>query len=346
MAKFFGSLRSAAFNFVDVMKLLIVGAIVLYLAYGTEFSSAVLSQLDRGLFIAAIAVQPLLCAGLFLLAVRHVLLLGGPRVNIFLGFKSMALSLGLNLVIPGRLSELLKATYLRNRAGVPLTRGLAAIALERTVDLLIVAALGGLALVIFFDRGNFAAIPAIGMILALLLFLIVRFPEMVIRFIHVLPSARLGCFLEKTYIHFSSTIKTRNFWQALLLGVLAWGFSYITIFLFLKLAGSIPVGFSGALMVFVMTTLGGAIPALPGGLGTYEAAAVVALRSLGYGFDEALALALAIHTSQLVLPFILAILIMLTERIGVSSLIADLRRSAAVVTDAGSDTEKGNAVND
>ena len=68
---------------------------------------------------------------------------------------------------------------------------------------------------------------------------------------------------------------------------------------------------------------------LPGGLGTYEVAGVFALRSLGYPFDEAIAVAIALHGAQLVLMFVLALAVMLTERIGLSSLIADLRATVA-----------------
>ncbi len=127
-------------------------------------------------------------------------------------------------------------------------------------------------------------------------------------------------------MHLVATTGTIAFWQAVLLGLLIWGLSYLNIFVFLSLAGSIPIGLSGALLVFVMTTLGGAIPALPGGLGTYEAAAVIALRSLGYSFDEAMALALVMHAAQLALPFLMAMLLMLQKRLGILSLISDIRR--------------------
>lgn len=320
--------------------------IFVYLIGRSGVSALLEAKLGWQLALAAVSVQPLIISCLVFLAMRHVLLIRTPKVDLKIALRAMILSQGLNLALPVRLSELLKATYLRDHASVPLSSGLSAVVLERTVDVLIVAALGLLALVVYFDRGNFVSIAALGFVLAISVIVLVRYPGPVVRIIHCLPSVRLVGFLEKTYRHFSLTAGTRAFWQALLLGGLVWGLSYINILVFLELAGSLPVGFSGALLVFVMTTLGGAIPALPGGLGTYEAAAVVALRSLGYSFDEALVLALAMHASQLVLPFILAILIMLTERTGISSLIADLRRSATVATGSGSDNENRSRSND
>tara|TARA_A100000171_G_C2137337_1_gene151379 strand:- start:651 stop:1655 length:1005 start_codon:yes stop_codon:yes gene_type:complete len=309
-----------------LIKFGIVG-LASYLAIKSDFFATWNMSFNVSLLYSGLTVQPIILCALLFLAIRHVLLIGSPRIKLRVAFRAMILAQGLNLILPARLSELLKATYLRDHANVPLSTGISAIVLERTVDIIILSALGFVALVNYFDRGDFATTSSLGFILIILMVTFIRSPSPVFRVIHMLPSARLIDFLERTYFHFSTTAKTRIFWQALLLGGLTWGLSYANILVFLQLAGSIPVGLSGALLVFVMTTLGGAIPALPGGLGTYEAAAVIALRSLGYSFEEAVALSLVMHASQLVLPFILAMLIMLTERLGISSLIADLRAS-------------------
>lgn len=278
--------------------------------------------------IAGAVIQPIICLGLFIQGVRHKILISKPAIGVGSAFSGMVLSQGLNIVLPARLSELLKATYLRDRANVPLSVGLSAVVLERSVDALIFALLGVFSSIQFFDNSNFVSISMLGIALVLVVFLVVRFPRFVLCGVRAIPSLRLSGFLERTYLHFSAIAYTRRFWSATLLGIAVWSLSYINIFVFLQVAGSLPIGFSGALLVFVMTTLGGAIPALPGGLGTYEAAAVVALRSLGYGFDEALALAIALHGFQLALPFFWAICILLTDRIGILTLVSDLRRSA------------------
>jgi hypothetical protein len=57
---------------------------------------------------------------------------------------------------------------------------------------------------------------------------------------------------------------------------------------------------------------------------------VAALGMLGFEVDKAIPIALALHASQLILMFVLALILMLTERIGLSSLIAELRASGAV----------------
>lgn len=330
---------------VTLLKFIFIVACIFSVLQSNIFDSFQAS-LSREIFLAGLIVQPVILFCFILLAIRHVLLIGAPRIGLGVAFRAIVLSQGLNLVLPARLSELLKATYLRDHAKVPLSSGVSAVVLERSVDVLIVAALGVLGVIQYFDRGNFATIPLVGVVLAVAILTLVRSPGLVLRLVHVVPSARLAGFLERTYRHFSAMAGTQAFWYGLLLGCGAWGLSYINILVFLELAGSIPVGLSGALLVFVLTTLGGAIPALPGGLGTYEAAAVIALRSLGYSFDEALVLAFAMHAAQLILPFAMAILIMLTERIGISSLLADLRKSATTASAASDLDMKGGNVND
>ena len=303
--------------------------------------SGIAENVTMAALIAGAVIQPIIVFGLFIQGVRHKVLISFPVIGVGVAFRAMVLSQGLNVALPARLSELLKATYLRDRASVPLSVGLSAVVLERSVDALILALVGLLGVIQFFDKGNFASIPALGLVLVVAILVLVRSPGLVLRVVRSAPSERIAGFLERTYQHFSATAGTRAFWQALLLGGFAWGLSYINILIFIEVAGSLPIGLSGALLVFVLTTLGGAIPALPGGLGTYEAAAVIALRALGYSFDEALVLSLAMHAAQLILPFVLAVLIMLTERLGISSLVADLRRSAAVEDASGDGHVKG-----
>jgi uncharacterized membrane protein YbhN (UPF0104 family) len=316
-----------ALSLTTIVKLTLVG-VLLYTTISSDFFAAFQTGFSWTFLHGALAVQPIIVFCLVVLSMRHVVLVGTPKVRIAIAFRAMVLSQGLNVLLPARLSELLKATYLRDHAGVPLSVGLSAVVLERTVDVLIVAGLGLLGLAQFFDRGNFGAVLALGVVCVLAMLFLVKSRILLLRLVRSLPWLRISGFLERAYLHFAETAGTRAFWLALLLGLVGWGASYINILIFIELGGSASIGLSGALLVFVLTTLGAAVPALPGGIGTYEAAAVIALRSLGYAFDEALALAIAMHVTQLVLPFVLSMLIMLTERLGFSSLLADLRASA------------------
>lgn len=307
---------------------LLRGGIVLLIAGGFLLSGVLepfLSGFDVRQLVALLVVQPLIFIGLILQGVRHAMLIDRPGLSYLITTKAVALSQGLNLLLPARLSEVLKATYLRDRADIPMSAGLSAVMLERTVDLIIVGALGVVCLFFFATMVSKTLIFAIILIIVGILALALWGQSRILALARGLPWPQVGGFLERAYLHFSGSLRRPKFFLSLGTGLLIWGLSFVNIFLLIESAGSIQVGVYGALLVFVFTTLGGAIPALPGGLGTYEAAAVFALMSLGYPFADALALAITIHGAQLILPLILAFGIMLTERLGLSSLVADLR---------------------
>ena len=269
--------------------------------------------------------QLLILMGLFLQGVRHAILIDSRGLSYLITTKAVTLSQGLNLFLPARLSEVLKATYLRDRADIPMSVGLSAVVQERIIDLIIVGFLGVACLFFFATMVSKTLIFGIVLIIIVILGLALWGQSQILALTNSLPWPQVGGFLGRTYLHFSCSLRRPKFLLGLGLGLLIWSLSFLNIFLLIESAGTIKIGLYGALLVFVSTTLGGAIPALPGGLGTYEAAAVFALMSQGYLFADALTLAITIHGAQLILPLILAFGIMLTERLGLSSLIADLR---------------------
>ena len=269
---------------------------------------------------AGLAIQPIALAGLVVHGARLGILAGLPLTRPGRPLAALLLSQGLNLLLPGRVAELFKASYLHTHANVPVSRGLAAIFLERSVDLLIVAGLSLAGLTLFATGAPLWSYLAAGSLL-LLLALAPLLEEKLARLVARLPWPVAANFLERFCRHVSSIVRERAFLSALVLGVITWFFSLLNVYLFIQLAGSHPVDATGVLAVFVATTIGGAIPGLPGGFGAYEAGAIVALQPYGYEVGEALALGLAMHLAQFVIPLIGCGFILASERIGLTQLI-------------------------
>ncbi|NJD36159.1 MAG: flippase-like domain-containing protein [Betaproteobacteria bacterium] len=313
-------------KFSALIKIVLVGAAMVFV-FNSPMFAPMSKGVGPGLMWAALAVQPLIVIGILIYAFRHALLIGGARVPISVAFKAVTLAQGLNLILPARSSEILKATYLRDHADVPLSAAMSAIVLERTVDILIVAALGTLGLSVFLDVVDYRIVLVLTVMGGLVL-VCALFPARPVQALtRLLPWGRFSNFVERVFVHFSATVRSPVFYQAFALGILGWGIAFGNIYLFMRVGGNIPVEASGILLIFVLTTIGSGIPALPGGLGTYEAGAVVALKAVGYSFGEALPLAIVLHATQLVLPLLLALVILTKDRMGLSSLIADLRTS-------------------
>ena len=53
---------------------------------------------------------------------------------------------------------------------------------------------------------------------------------------------------------------------------------------------------------------------------------VFSLKVFGYSFEEALALGIALHVTLFILPVIISLVIVTTERIGITALIKNIRR--------------------
>jgi len=269
---------------------------------------------------AGLAIQPVALAGLAVHAARLGILAGLPLTRPGRPLAALLLSQGLNLLLPGRVAEFFKASYLHTHANVPVSRGLAAVFLERSVDVVIVAGLSLAGLTLFATGAPLWSYAAAGSLLVLLA-LAPLLEEKLARLLARLPWPVAANFLERFCRHVSSIVREKVFLSALVLGIITWLFSLLNVYLFIRLAGGHPVDAKGALAVFVATTIGGAIPGLPGGFGAYEAAAILALRPYGYEVGEAFALGLAMHLAQFVIPLSGCGFILARERIGVSQLI-------------------------
>lgn len=297
------------------------------------------SHFDASMLIAAMAIQPVAMMGLVPHATRLGILAGLPASRLGHPLAALLLAQGLNLLLPGRVAEFLKASYLHSHAGVPVSQGIAAVFLERSVDLVIVAGLSLVSLALFATGTITWAWLAAGALL-LGLMLVPAQEERLARLVSRLPWPMAAAFAERFCRHVSHTVREQVFSRAMALGIVTWIFSLLNVYVFIQIAGSHPVDAKGALGLFVATTIGGALPGLPGGFGAYEAGAVLALRPYGYDTGEALAIGLALHLSQFVIPLLATGAILARDHIGLSQLLRRLRQEFAAQKEAGN--ENGN----
>jgi hypothetical protein len=275
--------------------------------------------LTARLWYSMILIQPLVLTAYVFLALRFSLLVKTPPAPFVPTLKAIFLAFGMNMVIPGRISELLKATYLKDHAGIPMSAGLAAILLERMADVMMLALLALLSISFFLVDISPGIAIALIIVPIVAVVLLMRSERYFLKLISLLPWEPVRGFLERFLSHTVEHLKQGTFYKALLLSGAVWLTDFVFVALFIKAAGSIPVSLLGVLMVIVAIAIGAAIPALPGGLGTYEAAAVFALKGVGYSFEEALALGIALHISVVFLAIVAALIILMTEHIGIAT---------------------------
>jgi uncharacterized membrane protein YbhN (UPF0104 family) len=267
------------------------------------------------MLFAVLAVQPLMAVALLMAALRLWVLVGRRNAALLACIKSVLLSHGMNVVLVGRLSELLKVSYLAQHSSVTVATGVAALVLERVTDILIFVVLAAVAVQGYLATNMLLLLVAA--ITAAALWLVPRYKAGIGAGLGLLPGTRIREFAQDMLARFCEAIASGSFKMSSMIGIAGWACNFAGMYLMINALGSIQLPWIAVVGVFVAATIGGAAPALPGGFGTFEAGAVAVLSAYGYPFSEALSLAIAIHVSQLPISIIGALIVASRERLGV-----------------------------
>lgn len=284
----------------------------------------------------------------WLRAVRHLYLLA-PIKRIGSGSLFSALMIGYmaNTFLPAHLGELLRAYAIGKKEGIPGSSAFATIIVERTVDVLSLLVLMGLALVVYpfpevvklsayFTFGLTAGIVA-------LLALLKLHPERTLRFVEFatkpLPK-RMGNKLLTLVVSFRGGIVAlkdrQSYLTFLILSVLIW-VCYTAMFAigfyafaFVKLY-NLPI--SASVVVLIMTTIGIALPSSPGYVGTYHYLCMFALTLYGVPESPALGYAIVIHAISMIPVALVGVAFALKEGMKLSEIGRQVEAEQAAITD-------------
>ncbi len=179
-------------------------------------------------------------------------------------------------VTPGKVGEALKAVWLQNKTGIPTARGVTVVLAERISDGLAVLALSTLG-VIAYPRYWPAFAAVLGILLAGIVVSQIRpLALALLGLAERLPLIqRLAHHLQEFYEGVYALFRPRATFTAIALGSAAWLGEGLAMYLVLVGLG-VPPGWgtlSVAVFVLSFSTVIGAVSALPGGLGAFEASA-------------------------------------------------------------------------
>lgn len=276
-------------------------------------------------FVAIIATVPTIISAIAIMSYRHAMLLSDYKPPYKHVFSAVILSTGFNYILPARTAELLKATYLREKCAVPFSAGASAVLMERLVDVLIIGMIGVISIVFFPDFGS-GWKYAIILLLILFLFIILPHSGAIINYLSdKLPWPRVTTFFKQFHREVESKTKLKSLYINISLGMSAWLINILSFAIFFNLATVDGLSLSGVMTVFIASAIGIAIPILPGGLGTFEAAIIIALKLYGFDFDESLALAVTLRVTLIVAVAPLALLISVTSGTGIRSFFLNIK---------------------
>lgn len=243
-------------------------------------------------------------------------------------------------VVPLRMGEFVRPTLLAEKQGIPFGTGLAAVFVERLVDMLMLL---GMMLMVGFvvdlPEGRIvvegidvlrAGQKAVGLLVAvgisgLVVLLVVGEP--ILRLTDRLP---LGGFLRR----FREGIRTLARRPAALVGVLGasiviWGITILAVYITLAAFPGLPVSFGNALIIWAVTLAGMTVAPTPGFFGGFEAFCAAALVMLGADADRARTFAVLLHLGQFGFTVGTGLLFLVWEGLSLREVVGRSRASAA-----------------
>jgi glycosyltransferase 2 family protein len=215
-----------------------------------------------------------------------------------------------NNILPARLGELVRAHDLGERTGISRSTILGTIVVERVVDTVVVVAIAAIAILALSVRGIVAS--AILVSLAVSVLLVVAIVVGIAA--HRLPGAqraatyldrwpRVREVLSRLRDGLSIAKDGRTMLVAVLLTITAWGCTVLAFAAAAQAVGVQPT-IGQAALLSAGTNLSTAIPSAPGYVGTYELAAVTIAGSIGISRVSALAFAVLVHVTALLITSI------------------------------------------
>lgn len=305
----------------QIIKIVLVFVALAVILWGVDFQE-VWSALTPQTLVAILVMQVFLFTATLFVAYRHAILIRSPRAPIVVCLEAVVLSAGLNLVMPMRISEAIKATYLRKSLDIPLANGTAAIFVERLFDVAIVAAIALIGFVgVYFADPLPLVLLFVGALVALSLvqpgskFLVQGLEDRQGRFV---------AFVRDNAKHVVAILDRRKAITVAGLTVMSWGVHYFAVWLFFFVQPEYRLDPSQAAIVFGAIIFASAVPALPGGLGAIQAAVVLALTGMGFTFPQALALSIAIHIAEILISAIATPVLLLSKSTGLRDLTREL----------------------
>ncbi|WP_029458284.1 lysylphosphatidylglycerol synthase transmembrane domain-containing protein [Solidesulfovibrio alcoholivorans] len=289
-------------------RILLVGGCLVYAFWGIDFAqlwATLVRYDDMALFWTTV----FSFVGYAIMALR-LNFLSGFKAGNWLCFKAFLMSMAVNNIVPAKLGELAKAFYLRRECHFSLSRSITMVFWERFFDLNAILAMG--LVVAFHFKLKMAFVPlaaAVGGIWVAL-WIVRAFPDFVGRIIDKMPSNRLAEFMAELKLQVLHGV-TPGFMVVLgLYTAVCWACYASSTFLVLLWVAKMQLSFGHAAAVFVISSLGMAMPSSPGALGVFEAAVVFSLGLFGVDRSQALAAGLVLHMVQYI-PVTLAGLLVL-----------------------------------
>jgi uncharacterized protein (TIRG00374 family) len=198
-------------------------------------------------------------------------------------------------VTPGKVGELFKAALLRETANSTMARTVPIVVAERVTDLIAVVILALIGVAMYGVAVSMVVAGTVAMVLGMIVLSYRPLAYGVVRFLEILKIPRkLTSKLRELYDNLTDLVKPVPLLSATALSMAAWLCECLGFALIVRSFPGAQVPLAMAMLIYMATTLAGALSFLPGGLVVTEASMVLLLVRAAGGLDEPAAVAATI----------------------------------------------------
>ena len=200
---------------------------------------------------------------------------------------------------PGKVGEAVKGVFLKQDYGVPVTKVVGILVVERLMDLWGVLLLGSFSLLLFSGWESLFLLCAVVVIAGGVFLCMERLYRPVLEwFSRISFLSWISRKMLDTLLAGKDLMTPKIFFVGLVVSSLAWGMESISLYLILKGFG-LPSTVLQANFVYCFSTIVGALSMLPGGIGGTEAGMIGLLAFMGIGYVSGLPAVLLIRMCTL-----------------------------------------------
>ncbi len=237
----------------------------------------------------------------------------------------------LNDILPFKVGEFGRSIYVGKISGLGTFRAFSSVIIERAFDLVIAASLVLVTLPLVIGTSWIKPVAIIALIVVVSclggLFFVARHQQPVIDWLnrvtegHNFIKQKIVPQLEKLIQGFGMLTKPSQFFLSLFWIALTWVLWVTTYYIgVVQMAPGAPLWWG--IFVCSIIALGVALPSAPAGVGVFEASMVAALSLLGVDSSSALAYAIILHFSQVIIAVILGVWGLIREKQSLTSLVS------------------------
>ncbi|MDQ1237960.1 MAG: glycosyltransferase 2 family protein [Thermodesulfobacteriota bacterium] len=284
----------------SVLVFAIVGTILYGAAVVASDYRAITASLMAFPVFDLVQVIVLVLVGWLIRGVRfhYYLLCSGERIP--LGYSIAAFLAGFSLTgTPGKAGEAVKGVFLKEDHGIPVTKTVGILVIERLMDLWGVLLLGSFSFLLFTGWMSLFLLCA-GIVLAAGIFLCVEplYRPILERLGRVSFLSWISQRVLTMLLTGKDLMTVRIFSIGLVMSVLSWGLESISMHIIMKGLG-LPGSFLEANFVYCFSTIIGALSMLPGGIGGTEASMMGLMSFMGISYENALPAVILIRVCTL-----------------------------------------------